>query len=81
VFKSILTLQKYVVSCNIQYLFELHLTNSKNSYQSLYLAIVLHIQSNMPMEKVRNWDREAHQKETYSNEWVYFMVLNKFAEH
>ena len=79
-FKSILTLQKYVVSCNIQYLFELHLTNSKNSYQSLYLAIVLHIQSNMPMEKVRNWDREAHQKK-HSFEWGYFMVLNKFAEH
>ena len=55
-----------MVSCNVQYLFELHLTNSRNSYQLLYLAIFLHIQSNITMEKVRNWDREVHQKETHS---------------
>ena len=29
------------------------------------------------MKKVRNKDREVHQKETHSNEWVLLFILQK----
>ena len=39
--------------------------------------IILCIQSNIHFEKVRNWDREAHQKETHLNEWVFIYSSKK----